>query len=306
MKNKTRQSKKNRFLTVLSDTLKNHEKTIGREISYRMKSFKEKEIADLQGRVGECKTYIQDIVEAQLKPVATSEGRKKLKRFEEDPQYILKYVMGSIPNYCRKKRREWKKLYRRAFKSESDNRAEDEWLTTKANTDSANHEWDSDNNWNGNYDSKWDSNDGLGVNSSGEWDFGDTYDECEEREPVENNNTSVFKHSSVAEAEAVAEKFKEKRQEQRKLLNKLMKQKGISPLKRKCLRDRLSGMSFPEMANKYESKDKAWDKKGNKYRKRFYRAAAELGLSKNAIDKYVKEFKQLDKIAQDMKHKVIS
>jgi hypothetical protein len=108
---------------------------------------------------------------------------------------------------------------------------------------------------------------------------------------------------SVEESEIEHEKLIEKKKVQQKLLQKLIKQKGISPLKRQCLKDRLSGLSFPQMAIKYESEEQVWDRKGNKYRKRFYRTVAEIGLDKKNIDTFLKERKQVEKILQKLKKK---
>jgi hypothetical protein len=328
LKIKTRLSKKNQFLVVLSETLRSHEKMIGREISYRMGKFKEKEIADLQGRIGECKTYIQDIVESQLTPVTTKEGRRKLKRFKEDPEYITKYIYGSIPNYCKRKRREWDTLFKRAFKNASDDRTDDEFLSSSTNKDNPNQGWDSEYGHDDNYNEQWDSSDSFDGNNDNEWDSEDTYDDNYQEQwdssddinghneetgdsasSFEGNNdekfgsensSSVFMYDEVEETEIEYEKLIEKRKVQRKLLQNLLKKKGISPIKRRCLKDRFAGMSFPQMAMKYESKEQGWDRKGNKYRKRFYRTAAEIGLDKKNIDLFLKEIKKTEKIIQKL------
>lgn len=298
---KTRLSRKNKFLVVLSNTLKEHETMIGRQIAYRLGKFKEKEIADLQGRIGECKTYIQVIVEAQLKPVVTPEGRRKLERYDEDPEYIIKYIYGSIPNYCRKKRREWNKLYKRQFISQSDDRVGDEWLSVKTTEGYSNQTWDCDSDLSTNTDDEWGVNGSYGEDYAQDWGSGSAIEEYRNEEFKPDYSDLTLTHTGVARAEDTHNKFIAKRKVQRNLLNTLMKKKGISPLKRKCLRDRLSGMSFPQMARKYDGDKPNWDRKGNKYRKRFYRIVAELGLVKKDIDNYVKEFKRLDKIAYEMR-----
>jgi len=313
---------------VLSETLRSHEKMIGREISYRMGKFKEKEIADLQGRIGECKTYIQEIVEPQLKPVTTKEGRRKLERFKEDPEYIIKYIYGSIPNYCKRKRREWDTLFKRQFISASDGRTDDEFLSSSTNKVNANQGWDSedvhdahyneqwgssddsdennDDDWdsedahNDDYQEQWSSSDDFNDHGEESWDSGDSYEENNDEEFVSENSSSVFMHNEVEETEIEYEKLIEKQKIQRKLLQRLIKQKGISPIKKQCLKDRFAGMSFPKMAIKYENKEQGWDKKGNKYRKRFYRTAAEIGLDKKNIDQFLKEIKKTEKIIQKL------
>ena len=323
MKKKTRLSKRNKFLVVLSETLRSHEKMIGREISYRMGKFKEKEIADLQGRIGECKTYIQEIVESQLKPVTTKDGRRKLEKFKEDPEYIIKYIYGSIPNYCKRKRREWDNLYQREFVSALDERTDDEWLSSNAKNSHNNQEWNFDSNLSEECSDRWDYKDENEDNYNGEWDSDDhlsddnddesnyqndddveswgtifTYEGNNEEKPNSDNSPSASMFDEVEKTEREHEQLIEKQKMQQKLLQQLLAQKGISSLKRRCLKDRFSGMSFPKMAMKYESEKKSWDKKGNKYRKRFYRAAADIGLDKENIDKFLKELKQSEKAIQ--------